>query len=143
MVEYLCWFPIILFSAVSFWCGDTADLILLKNLKIRHLQGISLRNLTTRRTSNRSIGKSMDDEYLPTSIRSPASRVLRQEHGLTHSKSSSELTTSSHFVKVSAQRFIFLPLARIATTLFFSFYVCFNLLVMLCLLNIPGAEVQT
>ena len=48
----------------------------------------------------------MDDEYLLTSTRSPVNRVLRQQHGLTHSKSSSELTVSSHSVKVSASEVI-------------------------------------
>ena len=65
---------------------------LLQNRKLRHLQGLSLRNLTLSRPVSRPRGKTIDDESLPHAFKSPA-KVLaqRESRKLEHSKSSGDL----------------------------------------------------
>lgn len=66
--------------------------LLPSNRKLRHLQGISLRNLTLSRPHARSRGKTIDDESLPNAFRSPTKLVaLRESHRLDHSRSSNDL----------------------------------------------------
>jgi hypothetical protein len=67
------------------------------NHKLRNLVSISLRNLSpTSPTANRSRGKTIDDDALPLSLKSPAKLVaLREQHALGHSRSSSDLRADS------------------------------------------------
>ncbi|KAH9866276.1 hypothetical protein J1614_008842 [Plenodomus biglobosus] len=62
------------------------------NRKLRHLQGITIRNLTLTATPSRSGGKTFDDEALPSTLKSPTKALaLREAKGLSHSRSSSDL----------------------------------------------------
>ncbi|KAH9866878.1 hypothetical protein IAQ61_007467 [Plenodomus lingam] len=66
------------------------------NRKLRHLQGITIRNLTLTATPSRARGKTFDDEAIPSTLKSPAKALaLRQGKGLSHSRSSSHLQSSS------------------------------------------------
>ncbi|KAI9750037.1 MAG: hypothetical protein M4579_006631 [Chaenotheca gracillima] len=67
--------------------------LLPSNRKLRHLQGISLRNLTLSTEVTRPRGKTIDDESLPQTWKSPAKLLAqREERELGHSKSSSDLS---------------------------------------------------
>jgi len=67
----------------------------MKNRKLRHLQGISLRNLALSPPRPRSRGKTIDDEYLPYSLKTPAKALAQREtHKLEHSRSSDDLKSS-------------------------------------------------
>ncbi|KAE8356699.1 UV radiation resistance protein and autophagy-related subunit 14-domain-containing protein [Aspergillus coremiiformis] len=65
------------------------------NRKLRHLQGISIRNLVVNPTS-RSRGKTIDDEDIPNSFQSP-SKILAQDttRALNHSRSFTNLKSIS------------------------------------------------
>ena len=59
---------------------------------MRHLQGISLRNLTLSPPSPHSQGKTIDDTSLPNSLRTPTKALAQREsHKLEHSRSSNDL----------------------------------------------------
>ncbi|KAH0544361.1 hypothetical protein FGG08_001502 [Glutinoglossum americanum] len=67
-------------------------LLLPSNRKLRHLQGISLRNLSLSHPARRHRGSTNDDGILPHSWRSPAKLLAQQElHQLGHSRSSTDL----------------------------------------------------
>ncbi|KAF2126699.1 hypothetical protein P153DRAFT_321353 [Dothidotthia symphoricarpi CBS 119687] len=66
------------------------------NRKLRHLQGITIRNLTLTLTPPRMRGKTFDDEAIPSTLKSPAKFLaLSENKGLGHSRSSSDLKTKS------------------------------------------------
>lgn len=65
-----------------------------KNRKLRHLQGISLRNLTLSRPSSQNPGKAIDDESLPTAFKTPTKLLAQREKRLEHSRSSGDLNTT-------------------------------------------------
>ena len=67
----------------------------LQNRKLRHLQGITIRNLTLVSSSGRHRGKTFDDEAIPSTLKSPAKALaLRESKKLEHSHSSSDLRFS-------------------------------------------------
>ncbi|OCL04285.1 UV radiation resistance-associated gene protein [Glonium stellatum] len=70
--------------------------LLPSNRKLRHLQGITIRNLTLVSGSGRHRGKTFDDEAIPSTLKSPA-KVLAQRESkkLEHSRSSSDLRISN------------------------------------------------
>ncbi|KAK7192539.1 hypothetical protein DPSP01_006481 [Paraphaeosphaeria sporulosa] len=62
------------------------------NRKLRHLQGITVRNLTLVPAPSRPRGKTIDDDAIPSTLKSPTKTLaLRESRGLTHSRSSSHL----------------------------------------------------
>lgn len=68
---------------------------MIKNRKLRHLQGISLRNLALSPPRPRSRGKTIDDESLPYALKTPAKALAQREtHKLEHSRSSNDLKSS-------------------------------------------------
>ncbi|KAL8847438.1 MAG: hypothetical protein Q9221_007507 [Calogaya cf. arnoldii] len=68
--------------------------LLPSNRKIRHLEGISLRNLTISRPSAQvQKSKAADDEALPTSLVTPTKALALREKKLEHSRSSNDLRT--------------------------------------------------
>ncbi len=59
---------------------------------MRHLEGISLRNLTLTRPTPGNGGKTNDDDSLPHTLKSPTKVLaLREAHRLEHSRSSGDL----------------------------------------------------
>ncbi|KAL8770911.1 MAG: hypothetical protein Q9209_003562 [Squamulea sp. 1 TL-2023] len=63
-----------------------------KNRKIRHLEGISLRNLCLSRSSTQvQQAKAADDESLPHSLITPTKALALREKKLEHSRSSDDL----------------------------------------------------
>ena len=62
-----------------------------QNRKLRHLQGISLRNLTLSSTRTRTRGKTIDDESLPYALKTTTKILSERETKLEHSRSSSDL----------------------------------------------------
>ena len=73
------------FGALADGFGDP------QNRRLRHLQGISLRNLTLSSSHTRSRGKTIDDESLPHALKTPAKLLSQRENKLEHSRSSSDL----------------------------------------------------
>ncbi|KAL8908162.1 MAG: hypothetical protein Q9207_000985 [Kuettlingeria erythrocarpa] len=67
--------------------------LLPSNRKLRHLEGISLRNLALSRPSSLSQGKTADDQALPNSLRTPTKSLALREKKLEHSRSSNDLRT--------------------------------------------------
>ena len=66
-----------------------------QNRKLRHVQGISLRNLTLAQHPPRSRGKTIDDESLPNALKTPAKALaLRESRSLEHSRSSSDIKSA-------------------------------------------------
>ncbi|KAF2005773.1 hypothetical protein P154DRAFT_530578 [Amniculicola lignicola CBS 123094] len=62
------------------------------NRKLRHLQGVSLRNLTLTPTPSRSRGKTIDDDGIPSTLKSPTKAfALKESKGFGQSRSSSDL----------------------------------------------------
>ncbi|KAJ9638997.1 hypothetical protein H2199_006858 [Coniosporium tulheliwenetii] len=62
------------------------------NRKLRHLQGLTIRNLTLQPAPSRPRGKTIDDEALPFTLKSPAKALAQREtRKLEHSRSSSDL----------------------------------------------------
>ncbi|OCK74919.1 UV radiation resistance-associated gene protein [Lepidopterella palustris CBS 459.81] len=69
--------------------------LLPSNRKLRHLQGITIRNLTLVSSPFRLRGKTIDDEAIPSSLKSPAKALAQREtKKLEHSRSSSDLRSS-------------------------------------------------
>lgn len=67
----------------------------LQNRKLRHLEGISLRNLSLSRPSPQPRGKTIDDDSLPHALKTPTKALAQREtHKLEHSRSSSDLKSS-------------------------------------------------
>ncbi|KAL5119651.1 hypothetical protein ACEQ8H_002497 [Pleosporales sp. CAS-2024a] len=67
------------------------------NRKLRHLQGITIRNLTLTSSPSRSRGRTIDDDALPSTLKSPTKALaLRESKGLAHSRSSSDLKLPKH-----------------------------------------------
>ncbi|KAF2865169.1 UV radiation resistance-associated gene protein [Massariosphaeria phaeospora] len=67
------------------------------NRKLRHLQGIAVRNLTLTPapSPSRSRGRPIDDDALPSALKSPTKALaLRETRKLAHSRSSSDLQSS-------------------------------------------------
>lgn len=63
-----------------------------QNRKLRHLQAITLRNLALEQHASRPRRQTIDDDGLPTSLKSPAKMLaLRESMPLGHSKSSDDL----------------------------------------------------
>ncbi|KAF2733917.1 UV radiation resistance-associated gene protein [Polyplosphaeria fusca] len=74
------------------------------NRKLRHLQGITIRNLTLTPTPSRQHGKTIDDEAIPSTLKSPTKALaLRESRGLAHSRSSSDLKSSEGDPKRSSR----------------------------------------
>ncbi|KAF2140558.1 uncharacterized protein K452DRAFT_273185 [Aplosporella prunicola CBS 121167] len=62
------------------------------NRKIRHLQGITIRNLTLVHAPQRPRGKTIDDDAIPSALRTPTKAVAQREsRRLEHSRSSNDL----------------------------------------------------
>ncbi|CAI6332726.1 unnamed protein product [Periconia digitata] len=62
------------------------------NRKIRHLQGITIRNLTITPFPSRPRTRTIDDDGLPSALRSPTKAMAQRENKkLAHSRSSSDL----------------------------------------------------
>ncbi|KAL9076860.1 MAG: hypothetical protein Q9157_003527 [Trypethelium eluteriae] len=63
-----------------------------QNRKLRHLQGISIRNITLPQNHSRPRRKTIDDDVLPNTHQSPSKHILQREtKKLEHSRSSSSL----------------------------------------------------
>ncbi|EDU43133.1 UV radiation resistance-associated protein [Pyrenophora tritici-repentis] len=72
------------------------------NRKLRHLQGITLRNLTLTPNPPKSRGKTIDDEAIPSTLKSPTKALAQRDtRGLAHSRSSSHLNTTDDNVRRS------------------------------------------
>ncbi|KAI1935204.1 hypothetical protein LOZ66_005334, partial [Ophidiomyces ophidiicola] len=72
--------------------------LLASNRRLRHLQGISIRNLlvTPPPGNARSRGRATDDEGLPHTLQSPAKRLASQEQrAVKHTRSATDLAGSS------------------------------------------------
>ena len=80
-------------SLYEFVLGRQQKLIvLIQNRKLRHLQGISIRNITLPHHSGRSRRKTIDDDVLPSTHQSPSKTIAQREtKKLEHSRSSSSL----------------------------------------------------
>ncbi|KAJ9407268.1 hypothetical protein DTO045G8_5117 [Paecilomyces variotii] len=62
------------------------------NRRLRHLQGVSVRNLVIDPPSNRSRGKTIDDDDIPNTLQSPAKAMAKAEsRSLQHSRSFTDL----------------------------------------------------
>ncbi|KAF1962306.1 UV radiation resistance-associated gene protein [Byssothecium circinans] len=62
------------------------------NRKLRHLQGITIRNLTLTPAPSTPRMRTIDDEALPSTLKSPTKALAQRESkGLAHSRSSSDL----------------------------------------------------
>lgn len=71
-------------------CGHVTNAS--QNRKLRHLQGITIRNLTLASAPSRPRGKTIDDDAIPSTLKSPTKALaLRESRGLNHSRSSSDL----------------------------------------------------
>lgn len=70
--------------------------------KLRHLRGITVRNLNIK-PSSKNRTRSNDDESIPTSWKSPSKLLARttEEDTLAHSRSSADLSTAAHTVATS------------------------------------------
>jgi hypothetical protein len=76
-----------------------------QNRKLRHLHGISLRNLTFVDPSHNPRGTSTDDEVLSQSWRSPTKELaLRESPKLEHSRSSTDLPIRSSSTRKAGKR---------------------------------------
>ncbi|KAG8530466.1 uncharacterized protein KY384_004969 [Bacidia gigantensis] len=66
--------------------------LLPSNRKLRHLQGLSLRNLELRKTASHPRGRTIDDESLPSTLKTPEKALAQKEKAkLEHSHSSVDL----------------------------------------------------
>ena len=64
----------------------------LQNRRLRHLEGISLRNLSLSLPQSRHRGKAIDDDSLPHALKTPTKALAQREtHKLEHSRSSNDL----------------------------------------------------
>ncbi|KAK4999575.1 hypothetical protein LTR66_001406 [Elasticomyces elasticus] len=69
-----------------------------QNRKLRHLHGISLRNLSLAQPPSHPRGRTIDDEALPYTLKSPAKALaLRETNKLGHSRSSADLRAIQEF----------------------------------------------
>lgn len=68
--------------------------LLPSNRRLRHLEGISLRNLTLSRPTKSLQTKTIDDESLPNAFRTPTKSLALREKKLEHSRSSGDLQNS-------------------------------------------------
>ena len=67
-----------------------------QNRRLRHVQGISLRNLAFAQPSARNPRKIVDDEVIPGTFKSPTkNRLLRESRSLEHSKSSADIRSAA------------------------------------------------
>jgi UV radiation resistance-associated gene protein len=65
-----------------------------QNRRLRHLQGITIRNLSFEQNARRPRGKTFDDEALPFTLASPHKQLAQREAlGLMHSRSSTSLAS--------------------------------------------------
>ncbi|KAL9581931.1 MAG: hypothetical protein Q9203_005701 [Teloschistes exilis] len=69
--------------------------LLPSNRKLRHLEGITLRNLSFSQPSTPKQSKTIDDELLPSTLKTPTKLLALREKKLEHSRSSSDLHSSS------------------------------------------------
>ena len=65
-----------------------------QNRKLRHLQGVSLRNLALSSSHTKARGKTTDDESLPHALKTPAKLLSQRENKLEHSRSSNDLRST-------------------------------------------------
>ncbi|KAF2203235.1 UV radiation resistance-associated gene protein [Delitschia confertaspora ATCC 74209] len=73
------------------------------NRKLRHLQGITIRNLTLTPRPTRLRGKTADDEAIPSTFSSPAKALAQLEvNTIAHSRSSSDLRSVEESPKRSS-----------------------------------------
>ncbi|KAL9124727.1 MAG: hypothetical protein Q9217_005974 [Psora testacea] len=76
--------------------GAVQSWLLPSNRKLRHLQGLSFRNLALAKPTNLPRGKTIDDEPLPNALKAPAKALSQRENQkLEHSRSSSDLKQTS------------------------------------------------
>ncbi|KAL8662608.1 MAG: hypothetical protein Q9202_004566 [Teloschistes flavicans] len=68
--------------------------LLPSNRKLRHLEGITLRNLSFSQPSTPKQSKTTDDELLPSTLKTPTKLLALREKKLEHSRSSSDLHTT-------------------------------------------------
>ncbi|ORX92436.1 UV radiation resistance protein and autophagy-related subunit 14-domain-containing protein [Clohesyomyces aquaticus] len=72
------------------------------NRKLRHLQGITIRNLTLSPSPTGSRGKTIDDAGIPSTLKSPTKALaLRENRNLSHSRSSSDLRSTEESARQS------------------------------------------
>ncbi|KAI4105056.1 MAG: hypothetical protein L6R37_002944 [Teloschistes peruensis] len=69
--------------------------LLPSNRKLRHLEGITLRNLSFSQPSTPKQSKTTDDELLPSTLKTPTKLLALREKKLEHSRSSIDLHSSS------------------------------------------------
>ncbi|KAI4289990.1 MAG: hypothetical protein L6R35_000729 [Caloplaca aegaea] len=74
--------------------------LLPSNRRLRHLEGISIRNLALSRPSEVPQTKAADDESLPNSLRTPTKALALREKKVEHSRSSNDLRQSPNNRKV-------------------------------------------
>ncbi|KAI4144127.1 MAG: hypothetical protein LQ341_002723, partial [Variospora aurantia] len=74
--------------------------LLPSNRRLRHLEGISIRNLALSRPSEIPQTKAADDESLPNSLRTPTKALALREKKVEHSRSSNDLRQSPNNRKV-------------------------------------------
>ncbi|KAF2102698.1 UV radiation resistance-associated gene protein [Rhizodiscina lignyota] len=77
-----------------------------ENRKLRHLQGITIRNVAIPQapSATRPRGKTIDDDALPYTLKSPAKALaLREKKELAHSRSSSDLRAINQSVIVESK----------------------------------------
>ena len=68
----------------------------MQNRRLRHLQGVSVRNLALCQPLLRARGKTIDDESLPHALKTPAKVLAQRENPrLEHSRSSDDLKSSA------------------------------------------------
>ena len=76
-----------------------------QNRRLRHLQGITIRNIAFTEGRRRPRSQSIDDEAIPGSLRSPAKAVVQRELEslkLEHSRSSTDLRSISESLAVQS-----------------------------------------
>lgn len=77
----------------------------MQNRRLRHLQGISIRNLNIAPPPNRYRGKTITDDDVPYSLKSPAKRLaLNESKALQHSRSSSDLTSAGKELQTAPKK---------------------------------------
>ncbi|KAL9578925.1 MAG: hypothetical protein Q9212_005404 [Teloschistes hypoglaucus] len=76
----------------------------IQNRKLRHLEGITLRNLSFAQPSTPKQSKTNDDDLLPSTLRTPTKLLALREKKLEHSRSSSDLHTTSNVERPSSSR---------------------------------------
>lgn len=70
----------------------SSPLITCQNRRIRHLHGITIRNLALAQPSSRPRGKTIDDDAIPSTLKTPAKALAQREsRKLEHARSSTDL----------------------------------------------------